>query len=448
MSSAKPGYLLPEGECYTDDLACTLVFYPDKEEYRRALLGSIVYLSNWLAWERDGSKRGKDAARAWKNAVDETMECWTMACFEELIADVARIRALMETRKDCCDDNVTYYPTEEPTTEIDPGIGDPPEYYGETAITDWEDWAEHVCYNAHAYVDFLVSTSGQLHNAVEVGSIFIGVIAAAAALLAFSGIGLPIAFGLAAFLVSGLALSATIVTFADTADDFEAARDDIVCAIVMGYSLPDTIENALGSGADWDLFYQWMDYDAALAIMYEGGYDTEYLPTETRDDCICAGDERFRFTFDTDYEQWGPWADLTILWDAGQYITSTPNVTAAWRWHLWFRWVDLATHFSISLPISYDQVRFRFQNFGDGGTATRHLFYFIIYDGDNLAETSQTYDTDDFTQDEWHEIIWNLSETRYSGTGTNKALYYRMYRYGSVTSLKRIWLDNFGVYLK
>ena len=128
--SGHPGYQLPVGDAYTDELACCLVFYPDKEEYRRALLGSLVYLSTWIAWERDEEKRGRDAARAWKDAVDETLECWNMACLEELIADVASIKNLMETKKDCCDSNVAYYPTDIPTTTIMPDVGDPPEFYG------------------------------------------------------------------------------------------------------------------------------------------------------------------------------------------------------------------------------------------------------------------------------------------------------------------------------
>lgn len=448
MAKAPPGYQLPAGECYTDDLACTLVFYPDKEEYRRALLGSIVYLSNWLAWERDSGKRGKDAARAWKNAVDETLECWTMACFEELMADVARIRDLMETRKDCCDENVTYYPTEEPTTEIIPLVGDPPALYGETAIADWDEWTEHVCYNAHKYVDYLKDTAGQIKDAVSINSIYLGLIAAALAVLSFTGIGLPIAFGLAALVVTGLVTSATLSTFSDTADDFESARDEIVCAITKGYDLPQAIEAALGSGTDWDLFYQWIDYDAALAILYEGGYDTEYLPTEMRDDCLCVADSRFLFTFDSDLEGWPSGGFLTFLWDANQYLTCTPSNTGQWKADRWYTWSALASYFSFSLPVSYDQVRFRFNNHSDGGSAVRQLFQFRIYDGDDLMQASPEYDTDDFADDEWHEIIWNMDATYFSGTNANEALYMRMYRYGAVTALRRLWLDDFGVYLK
>lgn len=208
-----------------------------------------------------------------------------MACLETLIADVEQIRNLLETKKDCCDSNTVYFPTDLPETEITPGVGDPPDYYGETAVTDWDDWAEHVCYNAHAYVDYLKTVSYNLMNAVNISSIFLGLISSALVLLAFSGIGLPIAFGLAAAVVTGIALGATATTFATTASDFESAREDIVCAIVTGNSLADAVEDALSSGTDWDLFFQFVDYESAIAILYEGGYETEYLPSETRDDC-------------------------------------------------------------------------------------------------------------------------------------------------------------------
>lgn len=442
-----PGYLLPEGECYTDELACTIVFYPDKEEYRRALLGSIVYLSNWLAWERDSDKRGKDAARAWKNAVDETLECWTMTCFEELMADVARIRTLLENRKDCCDPNVVYYPTEEPTTEIIPLVGDPPAFYGETAVADWDEWLEHVCHNAHLYVDYLKDTASEIKDAVSINSIYLGLIAAALAVLSFSGVGLPIAFGLAALVVTGLVTSATLSTFSDTADDFETARDSIVCAIVAGTSLPDAIEAALSSGTDWDLFYQWIDYDAATAIMYEGGWDDEFLPTEMRDDCVCLAEVMFLFQWPTDIDGWTSTAGLVMAWEAGQYISVSPGNQAQWKSGRWWTWDDLETRFGLSLPADYDQLKFKFYNNPGTGSLGRWLWYFRIYDSVDAYEQTPTYDSDDFTGSEWHEIIYNFSSVFESGAA-NKAIYLAMYRYGNVAQGQRIWFDDFGLYLK
>ena len=442
-----PGYLLPDGDAYTDELACCLVFYPDKPEYRRALLGSLVYLSTWLAWERDEEKRGKDAARAWKDAVDETLECWNMTCLEELIADVSTIRLLMETKKDCCDSSTTYYPTDFPTTDIEPLVGDPPEFYGETAVSDWEDWAEHVCHNAHIYVDYLKDTAEELQEAVQLSSIFIGLIGATLALLAFSGIGLPIAFALTAGIVAGLVLGATSLTFQDTADDFETARDLIVCAILNGASLSSAVQVALESGTDWDLFYQFVDYDSAIAILYEGGYETEYLPSETRDDCNCAAFENFVFTWDSNVDGWISGGGIIWEWNAGGWLECRNANDHVYQSRETHRWTELATKFSFDLPIFYDQVRFRFQNDSGSGSAVRFLFTFGISDSEDVRELSQEWDTNDFSADEWHDIVWNLSEIFESGVNEH-AIYMKMYMYAAPSQGQRLWLDDFGVYLK
>jgi hypothetical protein len=246
-------------------------------------------MATWKAWERDSDKRGKDAAANWREAFELTMECWRMACLEDLKKDVSDILVLLANRKDCCDDNVTYNIQIQIGTEIDPGIGDPPEFYGETAVSDWDDWLEHVCYNANLYVDNLINMASQMEGAVAQSSIYIGLIAAALAVLSFSGIGLPIAYLLAAGVVAGLILTATTSTFDTTAEDFEDARESIVCALLLGYDLASAVEGALSSGAAWDLFYQFADYSSATAAIYEGGYNQDYLPSETRDDCeVCA----------------------------------------------------------------------------------------------------------------------------------------------------------------
>jgi hypothetical protein len=279
--------MLPDGDAFEDELSCALVFYPKRDEYRRALLGALTYFETWLAWEIDDDKRGKDAARAWALANVCTLECWNMACIDELFEVMEEVRSLLANRKDCCDDNVTYSLQDEFETDIVPHDGDPPDNYGETEITDWDDWHEHVCYNAHLYVDNLINMGSQVNGAVNQSSLYLGLIAAGLVLLSFSGIGLPVAYLLASFVVTGLVLSATGATFADTAADLEAAREDIVCALLRGYDLADTVEAALSSGTDWDLFYQFVDYDSATAIIYEGGANEEYLSAETRQDCGC-----------------------------------------------------------------------------------------------------------------------------------------------------------------
>lgn len=283
-----PGYPLPDGELGNDEIVCQLVYLPDRPEYWQALLGAIHYMSTWLAWERDGGKRGKDAAANWREAFELTMGCWRMACLEDLQQDVSDIRDLLANRKDCCDDNVTYNLQDDIGTEIDPGVGDPPDFYGETAVTDWDDWSEHVCYNAHLYVDNLVNMASQMEGAVAQSSIYIGLIAAALAVLSFSGIGLPIAYLLAASVVAGLVLTASSSTFDSSAEDLEDARELLICALLLGGDLAGEVEDALSSDASWDLFYQFVDYSSATAAIYEGGYNQDYLPTETRSDCMCT----------------------------------------------------------------------------------------------------------------------------------------------------------------
>lgn len=295
------GYLLPSGALGNDEIACTVVFYPDRPEYRAALQGSLAYLATWIAWEKDDDKRGKDAADNWREAYEHTLECWRMGCFEQLTDDVADILLLLQQKKDCCDDSVTYGPSTEVETEIDPGVGDPPDFYGETAVTDWDDWLEHVCYNAHAYVDSLVFAAETLETYWTLSGFVLSAITPLLNILSFVGMTLPFPFGTAATLLANILASVTSSTFEDTADDLETARDDIVCSLLQGTGLADAVEDALGSGTDWSLFFSSVDYDSATAIIYEGGYGSEYLPSETKDDCTDCGYVQLE---DDDLEVW------------------------------------------------------------------------------------------------------------------------------------------------
>ncbi|GAG85928.1 unnamed protein product, partial [marine sediment metagenome] len=193
-----------------------------------------------------------------------------------------------------------------------------PDLYGETEIETWADWEEHVCYNAHLYVDNLKNIGLQLWTIVRTKSVYLGVIAAFLALLAFAGVGLPIAYMLAASVVALVAGGATLATFADTPDELESARDDIVCALLQGGDLAGVIESAIGSNA-WELFYQWVPYDSAMAIIHEGGVEGDYLPSDTRDDCYCGPEleegqlvKNPSWVGDTDY-----WELVDWTWSAG-----------------------------------------------------------------------------------------------------------------------------------
>lgn len=287
MSQETTGYELPAGDAFEDELCCAIVYYPDREEYRRALLGALTYFATWIAWERDAAKRGQDAAASWQLALDKTLECWNMACMEDLIAIQQDILTLLQSKKDCCDTGVTYGPQETVETDITPGVGPPPTLYGETAVVDWDDWEEHVCHNAHIYVDNLIAAAEELVLAVEGAWVVVGLVASLMILATMSGIGIPIAFGLAASVTGALAILTSGAVFTDAAEDLETARDDIVCALTQDTDLATAVETALSSSIAWDTFYQFLDYATARSLIYEGGHDGEYLPSDTRDDCLC-----------------------------------------------------------------------------------------------------------------------------------------------------------------
>ena len=282
------GYLLPDGVLGNDEIACTLVFYPNRDEYRAALQGSLAYLATWIAWEKDSDKRGKDAAANWQEAYELTTRCWRMACLEQLQADVADILETLQSKKDCCDDTSTFLPVDSPTTTIDPGEGDPPSTYGETAVSDWDDWMLYLCFNAHAFVDNLIHAAESLDDSWAASGFFFGLTSALLQLLSWVGLSFPFPFNIVSAVLSDLLVSATATTFSTTAADLETARYDIVCAFIWGTSVSDAVEDALSSGTDWSLFFESVDYSGAVAVIYEGGWEGEYLPAEQLDDCDCV----------------------------------------------------------------------------------------------------------------------------------------------------------------
>lgn len=290
MRKNPPGYPLPAGELGSDDIVCQLVYLPDQPEYWQALYSAIGYFATWRAWERDDDKRGKDAASNWRAALELTTECWRMTCLDEITDRMDDIIAMLAMKKDCCDDNIVYGPGTEVTTEIEPDVGDPPDYYGETAVTDWDDWREHVCHNAHVWVDSLVWQANEMDVLTQLGGVTIGAVGAGLLLLGAAGLLIAVPYAAVALTAAGILAAGSFVIFLTTADDIEDAREDIVCALIQGGSVHDVIEDALGAASlDWLLFFSQIPYDNVTAIIYEGGFESEYLPADLRDDCDTCG---------------------------------------------------------------------------------------------------------------------------------------------------------------
>lgn len=210
-----------------------------------------------------------------------------MACLEQLQSDVRAIKNLLTNAIFCCD-AVTYGPATVVEPPFVPGSGDPPATYGQTAITTWDDWTQYACYNANAYVDYLIQQAESFAAAAQNSSYTIGLVAAGLALLSFTGIGIPVAFAVASTALFAL-LQASSNIFDNVADDIETARDDIVCSIILGESLEDAVGTAIGtSSAAWMSLYQFIDYGSASSIIQQGGYGDEYLPAETDTSCSCV----------------------------------------------------------------------------------------------------------------------------------------------------------------
>jgi hypothetical protein len=188
-----------------------------------------------------------------------------------------------------------------------------------------------VCYNAHLYVDNLKNIGDVLWEVVKENSLYLGVIAAVLALAAFAGIGAAVAYLTVSGIVAIIAGSATIATFSDTKDDLEAAREDIVCALIIGGDLAGAVEAALGSGPAWDLFYRWVPYDTAMAIIHEGGHDGEFLPAETRDDCVCDEEIEFIENWQWNADVDDPWRMVNdAFWASGAIVMGGNAELHAW----------------------------------------------------------------------------------------------------------------------
>jgi hypothetical protein len=216
----------------------------------------------------------------------------------------------------CCGENTTFGPSDDYGTDIDPGVGDDPTHYGETEVADWDEWLEYLCHSANAWVDTLIHNSNTAAAGLESGGISVALLGGILAALSFFGLPGLIAIGFIMLAVAGLTASVTHTMVENAAGDIEAAREDIVCAILRGRSLSDAVEEAVGGGAVWDYFYSLVLYDSAQALLYEGGDGESYLDAQKDDSCVC--EQLGEFLVYTDWED-----EETNNWDYDEGIIDT-----------------------------------------------------------------------------------------------------------------------------
>lgn len=302
------GYLLPDS-AYTEDMACTLVYYPDKPEYRRALLGSLAYLATWIAWEKESEHKGIDAALSWKIALDLTVECWQMACLEQLQDDVAEILAIMRIPPSCCEEtDVT--DGDQYTDRVVDGVGDVPQNIIDagyaSGASDWAGFDDYKCMIAYMTVDQLSARTLKLVPYVNAAGMAFGGVATIAAIAAvvFGTGGLALVFGLVmatgavALLYENLMEGDLLVILAAKV---VTNRDELACAIYNAdgdvgalVALNDKIDE-LFTSAEALLLKNW-NLGPTLKAFYAGRYDQQDIAEILNDAGYDLGD----FTCDCD----------------------------------------------------------------------------------------------------------------------------------------------------
>ncbi|MCW4050803.1 MAG: hypothetical protein NWE89_13815 [Candidatus Bathyarchaeota archaeon] len=246
------GYLLPAGDASEEELACCLVFYPARDEYRRALMGSLDYLATWIAWERDSEKRGQDAAASWKMANIQTWECCSMGFCDDLATSLVDILAAITALECCGEQDIT--DGDQYTDPIVDGVGDVPQNiidagYAEDAA-DWTGFANYKCMISHLAVDHVemffreiaphLSDAGTLFGGVGVIGTLLGAILVIA--------GLPLAGGLIVALGAAAAIWNWISKYGkgaveDLAEEIATNHDELACAIFEGDGVADSVSD-------------------------------------------------------------------------------------------------------------------------------------------------------------------------------------------------------------
>jgi hypothetical protein len=234
------------------------------------------------------------AQQHWLDAIDATMEALEMAFPATLLGHIDEVEELLQNLialpRGCCPPNLTYF---DPLRPTDPGYS----YDGETFPDPWgesetpsdvDDWRELVCGAANAYMDYLEGIGDELDELVLETTLVIGAIAAILGLLSGAGLLMALSYGSVASITSGIVANATSNLFGSAATALAAARADIICAMITfnGDTLADAIEAEVSSLA-WSLFFQWIDYQAALDILATGEFGGSYLPIVRVDGCIC-----------------------------------------------------------------------------------------------------------------------------------------------------------------
>jgi hypothetical protein len=307
------GYLLPPGDASEEELSCCLVFYPARDEYRRALMGSLDYLATWIAWERDSEKRGQDAAASWKLANIQTWECCSMGFCNDLITNLDDILAAIIALECCGEQDIT--DGDQYTDPIVDGEGDVPQNiidagYAEDA-EDWAGFANYKCMISHLAVDHVETFFREIAPHINDAGIVIGGVGVGFALLGaiLAVIGFPITMAIIGAVGAASAIYYWIATYGksaveDIADEIAIHHDALACAIYAGDGVADSVSDfndkvdELFSGVD-AAGIKAINIAPQLKAMYSGRYDQQDIAEKLAEQgyevegyvCICDEEE-------------------------------------------------------------------------------------------------------------------------------------------------------------
>lgn len=315
MPYANP-LIIPDTNAATYRGICVLV--PDLPEYRAALLGSLAYLEQWTAWERDDEHNALKSASLWRVANATTRLNWELGCegdemafdcelMKDCLIEIAKAISVNVTVNNSCgasgsdtfycvsDDGTTIInpppigdappppptlpPGMEPVPIVEPGVGEPP--------TGWETWGEFdasACNAANAYVDYVIRSLRWIASFIE--SDLIQIATLVVSLFALLGGGLAGLFSrstlvlMAELIYEILALEWLTDEIDDLAQWVEDNRQELVCSIYRKRGnvdeavtdfIADFYREAAGIVSDIEESGGWLSYWYQLANLFFGG---------------------------------------------------------------------------------------------------------------------------------------------------------------------------------
>lgn len=235
-------FLPPASDPLETELECALIFYPNREEYRRALFGAYLDLENRFNWEASDADK-EDIFTSWHAAILETFAALgklddILTALDYIAELVDEVEPLLRQQQPCCDlPPGSYY---DPGDLDLSGSGDVPQPvidsgYADDAA-DWEGYNAYKCMAAHVFLDGYKAMLLALEPFWTAGTLLLGTLIAIASILAplpaikIVGVTVGISEILAAL---GFIKELGPIALEDVVDTIEENRDDIVCAMVQ-----------------------------------------------------------------------------------------------------------------------------------------------------------------------------------------------------------------------